>query len=78
MLLHEATFLEDQAAIADLTRHSTARTAGLVAKEAGAKRLLLFHLPPPNETRESEFTSQATTGYGDTPIMGTDMAQFEF
>jgi len=78
MFLHEATFLEDQAAIAVLTRHSTARTAGQVAKEAGAKRLVLFHLPPPNETRENEFTSQATTAYGGIPIMGTDMAQFEF
>jgi ribonuclease Z len=78
MFLHEATFLEDQAAIAVLTRHSTARTAGQVAKEAGAKRLVLFHLPPPNEIRENEFTSQATTAYGGIPIMGTDMAQFEF
>jgi ribonuclease BN (tRNA processing enzyme) len=78
MLLHEATFLEDQASIADLTRHSTARIAGRVASEARAKRLVLFHLPPPNESREVEFTSQTAATYGGHPIMGTDMAEFEF
>lgn len=78
LLLHEATFLEDQASIADLTRHSTARTAGEVAKDAGARQLVLFHLPPPNEKRENEFSSQAAEAYGGHVIMSTDMAQFNF
>jgi ribonuclease BN (tRNA processing enzyme) len=78
MLLHEATFLEDQVAIADLTRHSTATTAGQVAREAGAKRLVLFHVPPPNEAREREFSAEASTAYGGGTILCLDMEQFEF
>lgn len=78
MLIHEATFLEDQKTIAELTRHSTARTAGQVAKESGAKRLVLFHVPPPNECRELEVASQAKAAYGEVPVVGTDLAQFKF
>jgi len=78
MLLHEATFLQDQAAIADLTRHSTATTAGQVAREAGAKRLVLFHVPPPNGDREREFSAEASAAYGGRSILCVDMEQFEF
>ena len=77
ILLHEATFLDDQAAIADLTRHSTARVAGQVGREARAKRLLLFHIPPPNEAREDEFNSQAAATYGERPTICLDMEQIE-
>ena len=78
LLVHEATFLEDQAEIAELTRHSIARVAGEVAREAAAKRLVLFHIPPPNDGREREFHAQATQAYGDEVTVATDMAQFEF
>lgn len=78
LLLHEATFLEDQSNIAELTKHSTARMAGLAGKEAHAKRLALFHIPPPNESREDEFRSQAEREYGEGVIIGTDLATLEF
>ena len=78
ILLHESTFLDDQARIADLTRHSTARIAGQVGREARAKRLLLFHVPPPNEAREDEFKSQAAFAYGDRPTVCLDMEQIVF
>jgi ribonuclease BN (tRNA processing enzyme) len=58
LLLHEATFLEDQLSIAELTKHSTARMAGRAGREANAKQLTLFHIPPPNERRENEFRNQ--------------------
>jgi ribonuclease BN (tRNA processing enzyme) len=77
LLLHEATFVQDQATIADLTKHSTAHIAGQVAREADAKRLVLFHVPPPNENREKEFTLQAETAFGGRCIISTDMAEFE-
>lgn len=43
LLYHESTFLEDRAARAAKTHHSTARQAARVASEAGAGRLLLGH-----------------------------------
>ena len=77
LLVHEATFLEDQASIAELTRHSTARMAGRAGREANAKRLVLFHIPPPNDHREEEFQGQASEAYGRGVIIGNDMAQIE-
>ena len=76
-LIHEATFLEDQAPIAELTRHSTARMAGRTGRESDAKRLALFHIPPPNEHREDEFRTQAEEEYGRDVVIGSDMAEFE-
>lgn len=43
LVYHEATFLEDEKAKARETRHSTAAEAAQVAKQAGAKKLLLGH-----------------------------------
>lgn len=77
LLVHEATFLEDQLSIAELTRHSTARMAGRAGREAHAKQLALFHIPPPNEQREDEFRNQAMSEYGNEVILGTDLATIE-
>jgi ribonuclease Z len=43
LLVHEATFLEKDAARAKQTGHSTARQAGTVAAKANAKKLILTH-----------------------------------
>lgn len=43
LLVHEATFGDEEAARAMETMHSTAREAATVAKMAGAKRLVLTH-----------------------------------
>jgi len=77
LLVHEATFLEDQAPIAELTRHSTARMAGRTGKEANARGLALFHIPPPNEHREAEFRKQASEVFGRNVVVGTDLATIE-
>ncbi|MDE6335807.1 MAG: ribonuclease Z [Muribaculaceae bacterium] len=43
LLFHETTYLEDHAAMAAPRGHSTARQAAMVARDAGAKRLLTGH-----------------------------------
>lgn len=44
LLVHEATFSEEEAERAERTGHSTAAEAGDIARRAGARRLVLTHL----------------------------------
>jgi ribonuclease Z len=43
LLYHESTFADDQAARADETFHSTARQAGVIARECAVKKLIIGH-----------------------------------
>jgi ribonuclease Z len=68
---HESTFLETEAERAKATFHSTARQAGKVAKEVGAKRLILGHFSSRYATEElfkveatAEFTNVSLANEG--------------
>ncbi|MBZ9630087.1 ribonuclease Z [Salegentibacter sp. LM13S] len=43
VLYHESTFLEDKADLAFPTKHSTAKEAAQIAKQAGVQKLILGH-----------------------------------
>jgi len=52
LLIHDSTFGEEERARAEETGHSTAAQAAEVAREAGARRLVLTHISP-RYTREA-------------------------
>jgi ribonuclease Z len=43
LLYHESTFLNDRVHLCETTKHSTAEQAGLIAKKANVKKLILGH-----------------------------------
>jgi ribonuclease Z len=59
LLVHEATFSDDEQERARQTHHSTAREAGRVAREAGVRRLLLTHLSSRHDTEPGRLAQQA-------------------
>jgi ribonuclease Z len=63
LLIHEATFSDDEHQRALETRHSTAREAGRVAREAGVQRLILTHLSSRHDVDPGRLLSQAREEY---------------
>ncbi len=59
LLIHESTFSDDEQERALETRHSTAREAGRVAREAKVKRLILTHLSSRHDVDPSRLLVQA-------------------
>lgn len=59
LLIHESTFSDDEQERALETRHSTAREAGRVAREAGVRRLVLTHLSSRHDTEPGRLAAQA-------------------
>ncbi|NOK36194.1 ribonuclease Z [Corallococcus exercitus] len=63
LLVHESTFSDDEQARAVETRHSTAREAAQVARDAGAKRLILTHLSSRHDTDPGRLLTQAREAF---------------
>jgi ribonuclease Z len=59
LLVHEATFGDEEAERAIETGHSTAREAAVVARRAGCRRLLLSHFSARYSRDASELEAQA-------------------
>jgi ribonuclease Z len=66
LLVHEATFLEDERARADETAHSTAADAAQIAQAAGVRMLALTHLSPRYFGREA--AREARTVFPETVV----------
>ena len=59
LLVHESTFSDDEQERALETRHSTAREAGRVGREAGVRRLVLTHLSSRHDVDPGPLLAQA-------------------
>ncbi|MBW8771775.1 MAG: ribonuclease Z [Gemmatimonadetes bacterium] len=68
LLVHEATFGDDEAARARETGHSTARQAAEVARAAGARRLALTHLSARYSREAPELLEEAKSVFSETVI----------
>ena len=68
LLIHEATFADDEQPRAVETGHSTAREAAEIAVKAGVRRLALTHLSARYSLNASELLQQAREEFPDTVI----------
>jgi ribonuclease Z len=64
LLVHEATFSDDEQARALETRHSTSREAGRVAQEAKVRRLVMTHLSSRHDVDPAPLLAQAREAFG--------------
>jgi ribonuclease Z len=76
LLVHEATFGDEEAARAVETGHSTAREAAIVAREAGVDTLLLTHFSARYSRDAAELAKEARECFERT-IVGKDGMEVE-
>ncbi|MES1241409.1 MAG: MBL fold metallo-hydrolase [Acidobacteriota bacterium] len=63
LLFIEAAFLHAEEKRAAEKRHLTARQAGLLAREAGVKRLIPFHFSPKHQEEEDQLVQEALEAF---------------
>ena len=68
LLVHEATFSQEDAARARETGHSTAHEAATIARDAGVRRLVLTHISPRYSREAPELLAEARAVFGETLI----------
>jgi ribonuclease BN (tRNA processing enzyme) len=78
LLIHESYSLEDGAEQAHTFGHSTAAEAGRVAREAGAKRLILTHVRASRYVDPAELAAEAKVAFGGPVEAARDLDSFDF
>jgi ribonuclease Z len=68
LLIHEATFGEEERARAAETGHSTARQAAEIARQAGARRLVLTHISSRYTRDAPELLAEAVEVFAETVV----------
>ncbi len=63
ILYIEGSFLDAEADLAAGKYHLTARQAGALAREAGVKRMILFHFSPKYRGREDQLIAEANAAF---------------
>ncbi len=76
LLIHEATFGDEEAERAVQTGHSTAREAAAIARAAGVQRLVLTHFSARYSRDASELEKEARTVF-DSVVVGKDGMEIE-
>ena len=76
VLYHESTFLEDNRALADKTKHSTALEAAKIARAAGVQTLILGHYSSRYKDKRV-FQEEAQTIFPNT-LLSEDGKEFNF
>ena len=72
LLIHDATFLDGQESVAAITRHSTARDAGITARLARARTLVLTHISPGNERAEERYLAETSSVFDGQIVVAKD------
>jgi ribonuclease Z len=78
LLVHEVASLDADAAGAHIQGHSTAADAGRAAREAGARRLLLTHLPPSRVAEPAALAKEARGIFRRPVGLARDLLAVEF
>ena len=76
VLIHEATFLHDEAARAASDGHTTGYQAGEVARQAGVKRLILCHFSASLYGREEELRLEAAQSFGGPVELAEELREY--
>jgi len=74
-LLHDSTFCAESAEGRPLFGHSTAKEAGIVARRAGVKRLVLAHFGDASASAR-ECVAEASREFSGKTVAASDLEEF--
>jgi ribonuclease Z len=78
LLVHEAHGLQDDAEWAHTIGHSTAAEAGRIARDSGAKLLVLTHFRASRFVDPAELAAEAASAFGGLVEAARDLDTFDF